>query len=125
MKFLSIFTPDPKTVSVPPGQEHIAEMGKLVEESLKAGSLLSTGMLLRDSTRSTRVRRSNGEITLIGKPGPLQEAADRKSGFAVLEAKSTEEAIELTRNFLKVAGDGECELCQIQVVDPGVGCLQA
>ena len=34
-------------------------------------------------------------------------------GFAILKADSREEAIELARNFLKIAGDGECELRQI------------
>lgn len=35
------------------------------------------------------------------------------SGFALLQAKSKEEAIELVKIFLKVAGDGECELRQL------------
>jgi len=30
-----------------------------------------------------------------------------------LQAKSKEEAIELTKNFLNTAGDGECELRQL------------
>jgi hypothetical protein len=125
MKFLSIYTPDPKTASIPPSQEHLADMGKLVEESIKAGSLISTGMFVPDSNGGTIVRRVDGEITVAGKPGPLKEAADCKSGFAVLEANSSKEAIELARNFLKIAGDGECELCQIQMMGPGVNCAQS
>jgi hypothetical protein len=34
-------------------------------------------------------------------------------GFAILKADSKEEAIELARQFLQIAGDGECELRQI------------
>jgi hypothetical protein len=34
-------------------------------------------------------------------------------GFAILKANSKQEAIELTRKFLAVAGDGECELRQL------------
>jgi hypothetical protein len=97
----------------------MAEMKQLVEESIKAGTLLATGMLLSDSKGSIRVRRSASEITVLEEPGPLAEAAARRRGFAVLEAKSREEVIEATRSFLKAAGDGECELCQIQ--EPAVG----
>ena len=34
-------------------------------------------------------------------------------GFAILNAKSKEEAIELTKGFLALAGDGECEVRQL------------
>jgi hypothetical protein len=47
MKFLSIYRPDEKTSGGgPPTKEHMAEMGKLIEESMKAGTLLATGGLL-------------------------------------------------------------------------------
>ena len=35
------------------------------------------------------------------------------AGFAIVQARSKDEAIEITKNFLKVVGDGECELRQI------------
>lgn len=38
-------------------------------------------------------------------------------GFAVLQARSKEEAIELVKQFLHVAGDGECELRQLFEAD--------
>jgi hypothetical protein len=119
MKFLSIYTPEPKTATVAPSKEHMAEMGKLVEESIKQGTLLATGMLLADSKGGLRVRRSAGGITAIDKPGRLADAVGRSSGFAVLEAKTREDLIEMIKNFLKIAGDGECEVCQIQ--EPAVG----
>jgi hypothetical protein len=34
-------------------------------------------------------------------------------GFAILKANSREEAIELAKHFLSVAGDGECEIRQL------------
>ena len=34
-------------------------------------------------------------------------------GFAILQADSKEEAVEYIKQFLKVAGDGECELRQV------------
>ena len=36
-----------------------------------------------------------------------------RGGFAILKANSKEEAIELARQFLQIAGEGECELRQI------------
>jgi hypothetical protein len=119
MKYLSIYTPDSKAANTPPSKEHMADMGKLVQESIEAGTLLATGMLLPDSKGGLRVRRSGSEITVADRPGPLTDAASRRSGFAVLEAKSREDVIEMTRKFLGIAGEGECELCQIQ--EPAIG----
>ncbi len=125
MKFLSIYTSDPKTACTPPTAEHMAEMGKLVEESRKSGVLVSTGMFLSDPNGGACVRRSGVEIAVSTKPGPLADAASRRAGFAVLEVKSREKAIEVARNFLQIAGDGECELCQLQVMDNDADCAQS
>ena len=116
MKFLSIYRPDEKTAGRPPSKEHMAEMGKLIEESMKAGTLLATGGLLPISKGGARVRRSGGDISVLD--GPFAEAKELIGGFAVIEAKSKEDAIEMTRRVLKVAGDGETELHQ--VMEPGV-----
>jgi hypothetical protein len=116
MKYLSIYRPDEKTAGVPPSKERMAEMGKLIEESTKAGTLLVTGGLLPISKGGARVRCSGDEIKVID--GPFSEAKELIGGFAVLEATSREEAIEMARRFLKVAGDGESELHQI--MEPGV-----
>ena len=45
--------------------------------------------------------------------GPFVETKEVVGGFAILEAASKEEAIELARTFLGIAGDGECEIRQI------------
>jgi hypothetical protein len=111
MRFLSIYTPDKKTAGTPPSKEHMAEMGKLIEEATKAGRLLATGALEPISKGGARIRRSGGEITVID--GPFTESKELVAGFAILEEKSQEEAIEGARHFLKIAGDGECELRQI------------
>ena len=49
--------------------------------------------------------------------GPFIETKEVIGGYAVLEAKSKEEALELTRRFLALHGDEweiECELRQIE-----------
>jgi hypothetical protein len=108
MKFLSIY----KTAERggPPSQEEIAKMGKLIEEGIKAGFLLSTEGCL-PSALGARVRMSVGRVTVTD--GPFTEAKEVVGGFAILQANSKEEALKLVKNFLQVAGDGECELRQL------------
>lgn len=108
MKFLSIY----KTAETgaPPSPEHIAEMTKLIEESMRDGSLLATEGCL-PSALGARVRLSAGKVTVTD--GPFTESKEVVGGFAILQAKSKEEAIEMAKRFLKVAGDGECEIRQV------------
>ena len=108
MRFLSIY----KSVerNAPPSQEEMARMGKLVEDGMKAGFLLATEGCL-PSALGARVRSSGGKLTVTD--GPFTEAKEVVGGFAILEAKSKEEAIQLAKDFLRVAGDGECELRQL------------
>jgi hypothetical protein len=109
MRFLSIY----KTVErkAPPTQEEMDRMGKYIEESMKSGALLATEGCL-PSALGARIRSSGGKITVID--GPFTEAKEVVGGFALLQAGSKEEAVELTKRFLAfVGGDGECELRQI------------
>lgn len=108
MRFLSIY----KTVerSEPPSSEEMATMGKLIQEGMQAGWLIATEGCLPTSL-GARVRRSGGKLTV--RDGPFAESKEVIGGFAILQANSKEEAIELTRRFLSVAGDGECELRQL------------
>jgi hypothetical protein len=108
MRFLSIYKHEERTT--PPTAEEMATMGKLIEEGMKAGWLLATEGCL-PSTLGTRVRRSNGKLSVTD--GPFTEAKEVVGGFAILKANSKEEAIELARQFLRIAGDGECELRQL------------
>ncbi|PYT73256.1 MAG: hypothetical protein DMG39_07060 [Acidobacteria bacterium] len=112
MRFLSIYKT--KERSAPPSQEEMATMGKLVEEGFKAGWLVGTEGCL-PSKLGARVRSSNGKQTVTD--GPFTESKELVAGFAILKVNSKEEAIELTRKFLQVAGDGECELRQIYEAD--------
>jgi hypothetical protein len=98
----------------------MAEMGKLIEESMKAGTLLSTGGLLPLSKGGARIRCSEGNVTIVD--GPFTEAKEVIAGFAILQANSREEAIEMVRKFHKIGGDGESELHQI--LDSPGDCVQ-
>ena len=108
MRFLSIY----KSVerNTPPTQEEMAAMGKLIEEGMKKGWLLATEGCL-PTNLGARVRKSSGDISVTD--GPFTEATEVVGGFAILQADSKEEAIQLAKDFLKHVGDGECELRQL------------
>jgi hypothetical protein len=108
MRFLSIY----KTVerNSPPSQEHIAKMGQLIEETMKAGVLLATEGCL-PTAMGARVRLADGKISVTD--GPFAESKEVVGGFAILEVSSREEAIKVAQKFLHVAGAGECEIRQL------------
>ena len=108
MRFLSIYKAAER--NTPPTQEEMESMGKLIEEAMKAGWLLPTEGCL-PSKFGARVRRADGNVTVTD--GPFVETREVVGGFAILKANSKEEAIELTRGFLNVVGEGECELRQL------------
>ena len=108
MRFLSIYKTAER--NAPPSTEHIEKMQKLVAEGQKAGWLLSTEGCL-PSARGARVRSDGGKVTVTD--GPFTESKELVAGFAIIEASSKDEAIQLTKNFLAVAGDGECEVREV------------
>jgi hypothetical protein len=91
----------------PPDQQLYAEMGRFVEELTRAGMLLATGGL----DRGTHVTSAGENITLTD--GPFTESKEVIVSFALLEVRSSEEALELARRFWKVVGDGEGDIRQV------------
>ena len=108
MKFLSVYKT--KEHNAPPSPEEIARFGKLIEEGMKSGYLLAVEGCM-PSVSGARVRVDTGTITV--KDGPFTESKEVIGGLAILQANSKAEAIEIVRNFLRIAGDGECELRQL------------
>lgn len=108
MRFLSIYKTTER--STPPTREEMATMSKLVEDGMKSGFLLATEGCL-PSALGARVRLSKGKTIVTD--GPFAESKEVVGGFAILKADSKEEAIELAKQFLSVAGEGECELRQL------------
>lgn len=114
MRFLSIY----KCVerNAPPSPEEMARMGKLVEDAMRAGWLLATEGCL-PSAMGARVRSDDGKITVTD--GPFTEAKEIVGGFAIMKAGSKAEAIQLAKDFLKVVGQGECEVRQLYDAESG------
>jgi hypothetical protein len=112
MKFLCLYK-SAKPEGAPPTEKDIAEMGKLIEEWMKSGRLLATEGCL-PTALGARIRLSDGKFNVVD--GPFTESTESKEvvgGFALIRAASKAEAIEFTKEFLKVAGDGETEIRQV------------
>src|SRR6187401_2619698 len=92
----------------PPTPELMMEMGKFMEEAMKAGIIVSTGGV---SATGTRLRLDNGKYTVTD--GPYIEAKELAGGFAVIRVSSKEEAIEWCKRFRAIVGDGESEIVPI------------
>jgi len=103
---------------MPPSPEMMAAIGKLAGELMQSGVFIEMGGLM-PSSKGARVRAANGKVTVID--GPFAEYKELIGGYAILETKTKEEAIELTRKFMQVHIDvmgpdyeGECELRQLE-----------
>jgi hypothetical protein len=109
MRFLCLYKPS-KQEGAPPTEQDMARMGKLIEEGMKSGRLLATEGCM-PSAKGARVRLAEEKFTVTD--GPFTESKELIAGFALIEAGSKEEAVEYTKDFLKVAGDGETEIRQV------------
>jgi hypothetical protein len=87
-------------------------MGALIEDLRKKGNLIETGGAM-DGMLELKYERKNGKTTVTD--GPFAEAKEVVGGFALLEVADRDEALELTRQFLDVAGDGTCYLHEVSV----------
>jgi len=96
------------TAADPPDEKMVAEMDRLVEEMTGKGVLLAAGGL---DPLGTRVISSGGTITVTD--GPFTEAKETILSFALVEVRSKEEAIELSRRFWQIAGRGEGQIRQV------------
>src|SRR5262245_31673011 len=112
-------TEDYRMEEVP--QSLFAAMGEFVEESFKNGSLIDTAGL-QPTAKGKRVRLSGGKITVID--GPFAESKEVVGGYALIEAKSDDEALALARRFMDLhrihwpAFQGECEVRPLEAMEP-------
>ena len=112
MRFMSMIRIKENTGLVP-SEQLMTDMGALIEEMTRSGQLIRTGGL-RPTSEAVRVRLRGGKLTMTD--GPFTETKEVIGGYAILEAKTKEEAVELVKRFLKIHGDEwdvECELRQL------------
>ena len=112
-------TEDYRMEEVP--QSLFAAMGEFVQESFKNGSLIDTAGL-QPTAKGKRVRLAGGKITVID--GPFAESKEVVGGYALVEAKSNDEALALATRFMDLhrvhwpAFQGECEVRPLEAMEP-------
>jgi hypothetical protein len=104
-----------------PGLEHpqalYQAMGQFVEESMKSGVLKDTAGLKR-TEHGYRIRSKGGKLTRTD--GPFAESKEIVGGYAIVEARTREEAEALARTFMELhrehVPDFECE-CEVRPLE--------
>jgi hypothetical protein len=103
MKFMMITNATKESeAGLPPDPRMMAAVAELVEDLTKAGILVSTGGL-HPSSQGATIRLSGGNITVTD--GPFTEAKEIIGGYAILDVKSKEEAVELARRCWQITAD--------------------
>ena len=92
----------------PPTPEMMVEMGQFIAEAIQAGVIVTTGAA---QPTGKRLKLSDGKFTLTD--GPFIELKELTAGWAVLRVNSLDEAVEWSKRFRKIIGDGESEIVQI------------
>jgi hypothetical protein len=110
MKYFMKTDPDP--TAAPPSPQMFEEMGAFIEEAFKSGKLVSTGSL---DPRVTKIAH-RGEVFSIT-DGPFSEAKEAVVGWAIMDVASKDEAIEWSKRFWSIVGDGSGTIQRIY--DPG------
>ncbi|HEY1553785.1 MAG TPA: YciI family protein [Kofleriaceae bacterium] len=85
-------------------------MTKLIEDMTTSGELVQTGGWMPDGPALV-VHSQAGKIAVTD--GPYTETKEMIGGYAIIEARSREHAIELTKRFIAIAGDGTSEVRQL------------
>jgi len=108
MRFMLLAKGDKRyEAGLPPEPELMEKMGRFMEEESKRGVLVMAGGLA-PSMLSKRIKNEAGVITVMD--GPFAEAKEVIGGFAIVDVASMAEAIECSKRFWRVNGDGEGEI---------------
>jgi len=105
---------------VPP-EGLLKAMDAYVARTLKEGTVITTGGLA-PSAAGTRVGIKAGRIVVTD--GPFTEAKEAIGGYAVIAARTRDEAIRSTTEFIQLHIDhwpgweGECELRELVFLAP-------
>jgi hypothetical protein len=104
-----------------PPQGLMDAIDQYVAKTLKDGTVLTTGGLAPGSA-AVRVRIQAGRLKITD--GPFTESKEVIGGYAVIAARSREEAVRATREFMQLHIDhwpgweGECELRELVFLAP-------
>ncbi|NJP32024.1 YciI family protein [Micromonospora thermarum] len=83
-----------------PSPEFMERMTAFIQEVDRAGILVSAEGLHKSSSESARVTVEKGKVTVTD--GPFTETKELIAGFALLEVRSKEEAVEWSKKFVDI-----------------------
>ena len=104
-------SPDLRAEDVPQSLQEA--MGTFVAENVKNGLLIDTKGL-RPETEGSQVRLARGKLTVTD--GPFTESKEVIGGYALVEATSRQQAVDLAKRFMDLhlrhwpEFEGACEL---------------
>jgi hypothetical protein len=105
MRFLGYTLSDEAALPVePPSPELYEQMGRFVEEAIKAGVIVATGGIA-PTAAGAKITLKDGDYTVVD--GPFVEAKEIVGGWALMECRDLAEAVEWSKRFLAVLGEGE------------------
>jgi hypothetical protein len=96
-------------------------MGEFVGEAMKNGSIVDTAGL-QPTAKGKRVRLAGGKISVVD--GPFTETKEVVGGYALVEAKSYEDAMALAHRFMDLHRihwpkfEGACEVRPLEGPEP-------
>jgi hypothetical protein len=117
MKYLMMIKHSESYRSQPIPQGLMDAMGQFVSQGFKSGVLKDTAGL-KPTEAGFRVRSSNGKLSVTD--GPFTESKEIVGGYALVEVKSREEALDIARQFMELhrvhwpAFEAECEVRPVE-----------
>jgi hypothetical protein len=110
MRFLGYTMGDDSMFGETPSPEMFEKMDAFIGEATKAGVILATGGMAPIAD-GIQVTLADGEFTVVD--GPFAEAKELVGGWALMEVRDRDEAIEWTKRFLAVGGGGQTRLREV------------
>jgi len=104
VRFLGYTLGDESAPVDPPSPELFEKMDVFMEEATSAGVLVATGGIA-PTAMGAKITLKDGAFNVVD--GPFAEAKELIGGWALMECRDLEEAVEWSKRFLGVVGDGE------------------
>src|SRR5215211_1201301 len=112
-------TEDYRGKTIPPAL--MDAMGEFIGENMKKGKVIDTNGL-KSSHKGKKVQLEGGKLRVID--GPFTESKEIVGGYAIMEAESDQEALDLATKFMELHRvnwpefEGECELRPVETGAP-------
>jgi hypothetical protein len=117
VKYLMLIKHSESHCSEPLPKALMDAMGEFVSEGFRSGALKDTAGL-KSTAEGFRLRSSGGKLRVTD--GPFTEAKEVVGGYALIEAKSRNEALAMARRFMELhrvhwpAFECECEVRPVE-----------